>query len=84
MNATFIGYGRGPSVTPNQKLKLPGGKPVALFQGAMNHAGGTTTYALQTSGQFKFEKGAFDLRNLAVAVIPYEERFNPTVRAPEY
>jgi len=84
VDATFIGYGGGPSVTPNQKLKLPGGKPVALFQGAVNHAGGTATYALQTSGQFQFEKGVFDLRNLAVAVIPYEERFDPTVRAPEY
>ena len=84
VDATFLGYGGGPSVKADSKLKLPGGKPVALFQGAVNHAGGNATYALQTSGQFGFEKGVFDLQNLAVAVIPYEERFDATVQPPHY
>ncbi len=86
VNATFIGYGGGPSVTPNQKLKLPGGKPIALFQGSVNHAGGANTYALQANGQFEYDYDAkvFDFTNLSVAVIPYEERFSTVVQPPRY
>lgn len=86
VDATFIGYGGGPSVVANQKLKLPGGKPIALFEGAVTHAGGTNTYALQANGQYEFDydKGVFDFTNLAVAVIPYNERLDANTQPPRY